>query len=411
MKKQLFFLLIFSIPFFANSQEKKQEDKIKLSLSGFVKHDMFWDTRQTVSAREGHFLLFPSPVEKDANGDDINEGMNFNFLSLQSRIALNIKGTEALGANLSGKIEGDFFAQANDNINLFRLRHAYMKLNWTNTELLFGQYWVPMFITDCFPGTVSFSTGVPFQPFGRSPQVRLTHKLGKVKLIAIANSQRDYSSRGDLGVSSSYLRNSAIPEISGQVHFKLNDAILFGFNASYKQIMPRKETDKGYKTSETIGGFNSLAFIRIKTKPITIKMQTIYGQNIPDVLSIGGFAVADTTDKSKGFVKYTTLNTFSTWADIQTNGKKLQLGIFAGYSKNMGANDEVNGPTFGLGTSIESLFRVSPRISYKVNKLKFALEGEYTVANYGKTYDNKAVPTDINSANNFRLLFSSYYFF
>jgi len=410
MKKSIFLFLIFLLPAIAFSQET-DKNKLAFSLKGFVKNDMFWDTRQTVSPREGHFLLFPKPIKLDADGNDINQGMNFNFLSLQSRISVNIEGTQALGADVSGKIEGDFFAQKDDNINLFRLRHAYFKLNWTSTELLLGQTWIPMFITDCFPGTISFNTGTPFQPFGRNPQIRLTHELGVAKFIAIASSQRDYASRGISGASGEYLRNSAIPEISGQIHVSPIEPLLVGINGSYKQIKPQLVTPQGYKTDELVGGFNAMAFAKIETKAITLKLQGVYGQNMPDVLSIGGFAISDTTDATKGFVKYVTLNTASAWVDFQTNGD-FSVGVFGGYSMNMGATkDIIAGTTYGLGTNIESMYRISPRVSYKINSVKFALEGEYTVANYGSTFSNKGIPENLTEANNFRVLFATYYLF
>ena len=96
-----------------------------------------------VAAREGHFLLWPSAENLDINGDDINAKANFNMLAIQSRLSMALFGPDALGAKTSGLIEGDFFAQLNDNINLFRLRHAFVKLNWTHIEVLAGQYLEP----------------------------------------------------------------------------------------------------------------------------------------------------------------------------------------------------------------------------------------------------------------------------
>jgi len=417
MKKALFLLIVILIPTLSFSQNNDSE-KIKVTINGFVKNDMFWDSRQTISAREGHFLLFPAPVKLDIDGNDINEGTNFNFLAIQSRVAVNIKGANVLNAKISAKIEGDFFGQLNSNINLFRLRHAYIKMNWTSTELLIGQYWIAMFVPECFPGTISFNTGSPFQPFGGNPQIRLTQKLGKAKFMVMANSQRDYTSRGpnpaapsSTLTSGQFMRNSGMPEISGQFHIKPTTNLLFGIGASYKQIKPQIATTNGYKTDETIGGFSSIAFLKLTTKKMTFKLQGIYGQNMPDVLSIGGFGISDSTDILKGFVTYTNLNTFSAWADIHTNGKKIQVGLFGGYSQNLGANDDIIGPIYGLGTNIESMYRVSPRLSFKYNKLKFALEGEYTVANFGSTTNSKGVPPDLTAASNFRVLFAAYYFF
>ena len=164
----------------------QDESKFGIKLSGFIKSDFFFDSRQTVAAREGHFLLWPSPEALDELGNDINAKTNFNFLAVQSRLKGTITGPDAFGAKTSGVIEGDFFAQANDNINLLRLRHAFVKLNWTKLELLAGQYWNPLFVTDCFPGTVSFNTGAPMQSFARNPQFRFTYTTGNLKIIAEA---------------------------------------------------------------------------------------------------------------------------------------------------------------------------------------------------------------------------------
>ena len=412
MKKSIFVILIILIPVFAFSQDgKKEENKLKLKLSGFVKNDFFWDSRQTVAAREGHFLLWPAAVSEDLDGNDINAKSNFNFLAVQSRISLGISGTEAFGAKISGKIEGDFFAQANDNINLLRLRHAYIKMNWTNTELLFGQYWIPMFVTGCFPGTVSFNTGVPIQPFGRNPQIRLTQKLGVFKFIAVASSQRDYTSRGVSGVTGEYMRNSMLPELSAQIHFAKDKTLLAGIGGSYKQIVPQIETATGFATDETVSSINAIAFLKVKTSPVTIKVEGIYGQNTPDVLGIGGFAVTDITDVARGYQSYSPISTMSAWTDIHTNGKDMQIGIFGGYTKNMGTDKDIAGAVYGLGTNIESLYRVSPRVIFNSGNVRFALEGEYTVANYGSITDARAIPTDITTAANFRMLAAVYYFF
>jgi len=414
MKKLIILLCVTFIPFFAFSQDaEKEEKKIKMKLSGFVKNDFFWDSRQTVAAREGHFLLWPQAVNNDLDGNDINAKSNFNFLAIQSRLSLGISGTDAFGAKISGKIEGDFFAQANDNINLLRLRHAYIKMNWTNTELLFGQYWIPMFITGCYPETVSFNTGSPIQPFGRNPQIRLTQKFGSLKFIAIASSQRDYTSRfGATNTPSSvYMRNSMLPELSAQIHFAKDKTFLAGIGGSYKQIVPQIETATGYTTDETVSSINAIAFFKIKTSPVTFKIEGVYGQNTPDVLGIGGFAVTGITDVTRGYQTYSPISTMSAWTDIHTNRKDIQFGIFGGYTKNLGTDKDIVGDIYGLGTNIESLYRVSPRIIFNSGNVRFAFEGEYTVANFGSTTNTRAIPTDITTAANFRMLAAVYYFF
>src|SRR5210317_363244 len=191
-----------------------------IQFSGFVKTDMFWDSRQTVDAREGHFLLYPANERLDENGDDINAKASFTMLSIQTRLRGTITGPDALGAKTMGVIEGAFFGQTNSDINGFRLRHAFVKLSWTKTSLLVGQYWHPNFVTYCFPGTVSFNTGVPFVPFTRNPQIRITQKLGKFNLIATALSQADFLSTGPDGANAKYLRNTAMPAFNLRFEYR-----------------------------------------------------------------------------------------------------------------------------------------------------------------------------------------------
>ncbi|MBC8319731.1 MAG: hypothetical protein H8E34_03300 [Bacteroidetes bacterium] len=411
-------LLIMICLFFVTSlfSQAPEINNIKLNFSGFIKNDFFWDTRQTVSAREGHFLLFPSPVDKDPDGNDINAVPNFNFLSIQSRVTLTATGAKAFKANVTGKLEGAFFGQINSNINGFRLRLAYVNMDWGNTELRFGQDWIPMFITDCFPGTVSFNTGTPLQPFGRNPQIRLTQKFGKIKLIGVVSSQRDFANYGPNGSTGTYLRDAGLPEFSAQIHYKTADenagtSLVTGIGAGYKTIVPQLKTGNGYKTDASVSGMNSIVFLKYVAKKITFKIEGIYGENITDQLSIGGFLISDSVDFLKGFVEYSPISTVSAWTDIHTNGKNFQVGLFAGYTQNLGAKNNMVGPVYGLGTNIANLYRVSPRLIFNSGKARFALEFEYTVAEYGSSRDAKGVPIDLTKAANLRTLFAVYYFF
>jgi hypothetical protein len=416
MKKNnlLISIILLGALFPITSLFAQEEDKsFGIKFSGFVKNDAFFDSRQTVAAREGHFLLWPTEVNEDVNGNDINARPNFNILAVQSRLTGKISGPDAFGAKTSGVIEGDFFAQANDNINLFRLRHAFAKLNWEKTELLFGQTWNPFFITSCFPGTVSFNTGTPFQPFARNPQIRATHKLGPVSFIGAAVAQRDYASRGpagatSTGATSTYLRNSGMPDFHLQTHLDL-ETFVTGVGVAYKKIVPEIVTDSNYKTDNGVSGLSALWFGKISTKPVTVKMEFVYGQNIPDVLQISGYGVTD-IDPVTGEYTYAPLNNISTWLDVHTNGKKFQVGLFAGYTSLLGATEDVFAIE-GFGTNINSMFRVSPRVIFNSGKFRFAGEIEHTTAFYGSTTNSLGVPTDITPADNLRVLFATYYFF
>lgn len=406
----------------AQDKETDEEKKFGVKISGFVKNDFFYDSRQTVSAREGHFLLWPSPERLDEYGNDINAKANFNFLAIQSRIKGTISGPDAFGAKTSGVIEGDFFAQLNANINLFRLRHAYIKLNWTNLEVLTGQYWNPLFVTDCYPGTVSFNTGTPFQSFARNPQIRVTYNISGFKIIAAALAQRDYATWGIAGPSSRYLRNATVPDMHLQFQYgsKNDNSIkyVFGGGIAFKSIVPRLESEMGpandiYKVNEKVHGLTAMGFAKITTKPVTIKFQARYGENISDILAISGFAVKEITNSTTGEQSYTALRSLSFWGEIHTNGK-IQFGVFGGYFKNLGTKDpmtNIGNNVYGLATDINSLFRISPRVSITSGKVRVALELEYTAAAYGNYFNLNYIPANTTKIANLRALIGVYYFF
>ena len=418
--KKYFIMALALLSTVAASAQEKEESKFGIKFSGFVKNDFFWDSRQTISAREGHFLLWPAPVNLDERGEDIFKQASFNFLAIQSRLSAKLTGPDALGAKTSGLIEGDFFAQGNLNINLFRLRHAFVKLNWKHTEVMAGQYWNPLFVTSCFPGTVSFNTGTPLQSFARNPQVRVTYKTNGFSLLAAALGQRGYSSVGQLGASSSYLRNSAVPEMQLQVHYATSNEdgmnIVAGAGAAYKTIVPRLSSSPvdgvTYKVDEKVGGFTAMAFSKLTTKPITAKLQVRYGENIADLLGISGFAATGITDLTTGERSYAPLKSMTFWAEVHTNGNP-QVGIFGGLTSNNGVNETILAtvPVYGRGTTIRRLYRIAPRIIYNVGKVRLAAEVEYTSADYGDNYDEFYIPADITQATNLRVLTAIYYFF
>ncbi len=92
----------------------------------------------------------------------------------------------------------------------------------------------------------------------------------------------------------------------------------------------------------------------------------------------------------------------------------MQVGVFGGYLKNQGTKEEMSDATnsvYGLGTNIESLLRVSPRIILISNKTKIACEIEYTSAAYGSNYDVNYIPSRTNTVANTRILMSAIYAF
>jgi len=416
--KKLFSVFCCLLSFYGFAQESDNS----IIFSGFVKNDMFFDSRQTVSAREGHFLLFPSKPLFERNREDENAKPNMNMLAINTRLTARINGPEAFGAKTSGLVEGAFFGHTDSDVNGFRLRHAYVKLNWENTEVIAGQYWHPMFIARDFPGTVSFNTGVPFVPFSRNPQLRVSQDIGRIKLIAAALSQRDFTSPG----GSESLRNADIPSIELQIQYNHTNPdnkneLIAGIGGGFKKLVPRLITDSLYKANESFSSLSFTSFLKYKTNALTYKAQATMGENMYDLIMMGGYACIEPTNPqliATGRREYTNLDVMSVWGDIHTNADHLQLGIFVGYSENLGSSEAVEA-CFARGDDMKYLYRISPRAVLSSGSVKIGMELEYTSAAYAIDDDSNG-ELDIDpfrrvfkaeETSNYRFLLSVGYFF
>jgi hypothetical protein len=409
-------------------QEKKEEPKFGITLSGFVKTDLFYDTRQVVTIREGHFLLYPENQKLDLNGKDINTKDHFGILSIQTRLTGKITGPDLLKAKTSALVEADFFGNENLNfpdVNGLRLRHAIIKFNWNTTEILVGQYWHPLFVPECFPDVVSFNTGAPFQPFSRNPQIRLTQKINNVKLILSAAEQRDFSSTGPEGANPKYLSNSVLPDIN--IHLQYShiwnekNEFMVGAVGEYKQLVPRlySQADKNlkdgkdsiyYSGGDNVKSFAFSLYSKLRLKPVTVKAYAIYGSNLFDLVMLGGYAVKSINESAQWSYDYIAVKNISFWAELSTNGK-IQAGIFAGYSKNLGTEGNNYGLYYSRGANINYVYRIAPRIIINLEKVRIATELEYTSAQYGTADTRGLINSSLNTESNLRLLLAFYHFF
>jgi hypothetical protein len=125
---------------------------------------------------------------------------------------------------------------------------------------------------------------------------------------------------------------------------------------------------------------------------------------------LGGYGVIALSDTSGSLEEYSCIRNASFWGEIHTNGKKWQFGLFGGYSKNLGGDNNFVGTKYARGTNIDHLYRISPRVIYNVGKFRFAPEIEYTVAAYGKGEEDGTV-TDTKNIGNMRVLLGVYFFF
>ena len=362
------------------AQEPKKKN-IKLEFSGFVKADYIFDSRQNIEGREGFYIAYPKPIELDANGVDINDHPSANQYGMTTRLGVKALGPEIFNAKTMAYIETDFTGPSNAHNNSLRLRHAYIRLEWEKTSFLMGQYWHPNNVAEMLPLVLSLNTGAPMHAFSRGPQMRLTQMTGPVKWVAVAYSQRDFTSKGPEGVSSIYLRNSAIPDLSLQAHFS-HKSIFTGAGINYKQLNFRSFTLDNQLLNDNLASLSTLAFIKFENKTWDLRLQTVWGENLHDHLMLGGVAVSN-VDTTNATIEYTNLSASSLWATAYYKFDRLKVGVFGGYIATLGSKKEITGPVYARGHDIKYVYRISPQWSYTIKNLIIANEWEYTVAAYG----------------------------
>ena len=395
MKKTL--LLFFLITFNLLSAQETAYNKI--SYYGFVRSDFYFNSRQNVEVIDGIFDIFPKPVILDSSGKDINNVPQAEMLSVATRFGININGPELFKAKSTAKIETDFCGTGTTSF-ILRLRQAYMKLNWKKTELLVGQTWHPLY-GNVSPTLVSFNSGSPFQPFNRSPQLRLKQNISPtLSITGAAIYQMQYASFGPEGRSNIYMKKALLPNFYLGIE-NTGKHVISGIGIDIKTIKP----------DSRLFSRSTVAYVQYTANNLQVKAKTLIGQNLSDMQMPLGYGINgyDAVKKEK---TYTSFNQSSTWLNI-VYGKIWQVGVFGGYLKNLGTDKNLlqnsNGDYivydsgyFSGNQHLDELFRVSPHISYNYQNIRIGIEYDLTNATYGKLKNNGRVESPY-SVNNHRI--------
>lgn len=392
-----------------------------IKISGYIKHESFWDTRQVVGFGDDQDLLYPEKKKLDKNCTDINAKGQYDMVAIQTRMRFEIDGPQIKDAKTRGVIEYDFFGRA-DILNLVRMRHAHFFMTWDHVELLAGQAYHPLYVIGADPRTLSFNTGIPIDTFTRVPQFRISWApYPQVTFIFCASTELDNPSDGPIGFSTTYLRNAVLPMLDFQVQGRWGDHMM-GAGFDFKQIQPRLETNTGFKAYEKLNSFIAIAYTVLKWDTFNMRTKLIFVENGTDQLMTGGYAVhciEPITDRRS----YVNLRGVALWNDSEiTKYKNLIPGWFIGFIKNIGAGttifpDVVDSEgvvterrIYGRGTDLDYVFRVSPRIQWIINNFMFGVEVEYTRAGYGTIDTCNGKVVNLEPVANTRLLVTLYYY-
>ena len=401
---------------------------------GFIRNYFTYDSRESWSGTGDLYNYQPKDelwnqtvaeaAYTGAPREDLNAVSTFRFLSLTTRIGLNIVDYKWRGMEIGGKIEADFYAGLSaktgqthslSGVAQLRLRQAYLSLGWDSlpmmqgkdyarVDLTIGQAWHPMAADLC--DAIALNSGAPFGPFSRTPQVRLDARLGKyVTLTAAGLWQMQYLSIGPDNITSAeYIAYSKTPEayLGLSIHDK---GWLFRAGADVLSISPRHQgTLYGVKVkvNDRITTASPFLYLQYKKGEFSFKAKTIFAESGEHMNMYGGYGIKGVN--GDGSYTYTPIRHSTSWISLVYGGKvgaqeekhpqKLQGILFGGYVKNFGTKDALYDiDSDGKYTKAEffcprsgamnQMWRLSPTLLYTVGKFQLGLEYEITSVQYG----------------------------
>ena len=298
------YLLLFAALYMVTAGHA-QKKNFSYKFYGQVRGDLFYNSRANAEIVDGLFHLYPKDKNLDADGNDLNATANGSFYLLYSRLGVDVTGPNIGKAVTTAKLEADFRGSGS-NWAVLRIRHAYVNLDWGKSAVLVGQTWHPLF-GDVSPQMLNLSTGAPFQPFNRSPQIRYRYTSGKgLQLTGAVLWQLQYLSAGPNGKSEEYIKNSCIPEVYVSADYKV-DGLIAGVGMEVLSLKPRQQTtvdDRVYKVNERVTSLSFEAHAKYMTQDWVIAGKTLLASNLTQACMLGGYAVTS-VDPRTGCLLYT----------------------------------------------------------------------------------------------------------
>ena len=101
--RQITLLLVGMLALFSTTAQRKN---FTYKFYGFVRGDLFYNSRANMAPIDGNFYLYPLDKSFDADGKDLNATPNGSFYTFTSRLGLDVTGPDIGKARSSAKIGG-----------------------------------------------------------------------------------------------------------------------------------------------------------------------------------------------------------------------------------------------------------------------------------------------------------------
>ena len=387
------------------AQKLKESVKNHFKFYGFIRNYFTYDSHESKAGTGDLFYWTPTDSRPDANGKDLNQINQFRFLSLTSRVGVDVSGYKAGSLEFGAKVEADFYAGLTGSTGTaqLRLRQAFLtmtaeglgKNKAQKSVLKVGQAWHPMAAD--MPDIYSLETGAPFGPFSRTPLIQEDYSFGKYWTATAALIwQMQYTSQGPSWdattgkykntASADYMKYGCVPEVYIGISYA-NKGFLARAGVDVLSIRPRNwEDDATAKSIKAVNRETSVmgfAYLQYKKDLFAIKAKTTLGQAGEHFGLMSGYV--DYKDEDGNWA-YDPLRVSATWLTL-SYGKKYKGAIMAGYSENLGtAKEHVVANTYfnkNGYASINRMFRIEPEFTYNLGKFTVGIEYMLTSAQYG----------------------------
>lgn len=423
---------------FGDPTYTKYEPFANYRIYGFSGMKVYSITRQTINnVAVGSFLL-PNMYEPDFDNKDINAHAKTDMVATNAKVGFFFNPIQGRYSHkIYAIIEFSFSGTAAFNRSCLTLKQAFVELTWNKGSFLFGQYFHPLFLKECFPRVINSNTGAPYEAISIAPQIRLTQLIKKIEITLTAASQALTTSWGPLvelifkniifvnADNVTYIRNSMIPDLNFSAKWILDNTSYYGFSFDYLNLCP-EIISSGRKTNVRAESFIGEIYAHNVFNSGEINMKAIFSQNGANQLLISGYGQSTFNPITGVVTSYSPTNALSFWIDsfYLFKNQQMQLGAFAGYTKNLGsfkqlAIEENNqpgvytlnylynpglDPSQFVSNSIDLLsyaYRISIRYVYNNTSFRCGIELGFDAAAYGTSLNKYAVPLNIKPIYSF----------
>ena len=393
MKKGIILLLAALL---TGSAAFAQETPAKFKLYGFIRNYAVADTRAVNAGTEDLYFYMPKAVDM-VNGFDQNAGFNWRFVSLTTRLGLDVSGYKFGTMGVSGKVEADFY-NLSGSVPILRLRQAFMKLSWDNSpvSLTLGQTWHPMAAD--MPHMNNLETGAPFNPFNRSPQVMADVKLNdNFTFTASLLYLNHYLPTGPAGKSKDYYKYG-LPELYAGITYKSGKVVAkAGVDLvnmrPYRTIADWRVQGSNAPTMEVkslLSTVSPFVFFQYTNGLFQLRAKSILAQAGEHMNLLSGYGVHSLN--ADGTIEYTPMQDWASFVSF-SYGKKFQVMGMLGYMKQLGTTKDLVDNSVWMNNSadvhIQQAFRATPTVAWNIGKFTVSLEYNMTAAEFGSGVRNE----------------------